>query len=59
MYRMITTGTARPSSSSGRRRVVCPLMAAAATRETPTAKMATPQAVLSTRLIFLKVGDDQ
>lgn len=35
MYRMIATGTTRPSSSSGRRRVVCPLMAAAATRETP------------------------
>jgi hypothetical protein len=42
MYRMSTPGTARPSSSSGRRRVVCPLMAAA-TRETPMAKMAAPQ----------------
>ena len=59
MYMMIAAGTARPSSSSGRRRVVCPLMAAAATRERPMAKMATPQAVLTTRLIFLKVGEDQ
>jgi hypothetical protein len=58
MYRMITSGTTRPRRDSGRRRVVCPLMAAAATLEAPTAKMARPHAVLSTRLIFLKIGED-
>ena len=42
MYRMIAPGMTRPSRISGRRRVVCPLMAAA-TRETPMAKMAAPQ----------------
>ena len=33
MYRMTAPGTTRPSRSSGRRRLVCLLMAAAATRE--------------------------
>ena len=58
MYKMIAPGMTRPSRISGRRRVVCPLMAAAATLERPTAKMARPHVVLSTLLIFLKIGED-
>jgi hypothetical protein len=56
---MITTGMAVPSSRSAMRWLPLRSTAAAATRKTPLAKTAAPQPALSTRLIFLKVGEPQ
>src|ERR1700722_1318625 len=56
---VITGGTARPSSRSGRRRGVCPLTTTAASRDTPMPIRAAPQPRLRTRLICLNVGEDQ
>jgi hypothetical protein len=60
MARMVTTGTAVPSSSWGSRlSAVCWLMSAASTPDDAQAYDGHPQATLSTRLIFLNVGDAQ